>query len=170
MTLLTSALLAATMSSSYPGPWVEYNNLASMGGSVSPASLTVVEHSLFSNTLTAIDTDTYRREVSLGNFEESAFASTRHYGLLGNITSASESGPLVQTGYDGNTGTYTYHHTKRAMDTGPLAQIVRYDDYHIMDAAPVPAFDVTAPKRATIIITGDMVAEPPGGGLPPGEG
>jgi hypothetical protein len=172
--MLASALLSIAMTSTYPGPifpatWLPWSNLPSMAGTVTPESQDVREHQVFNNRLTASDLDEFRRQTGAETFEVKAHASTAHRGEIFRITSASYSGPLVLTGFVEPTGTFTYLHTKVAIDTGVEPFLIKYDEYRLVDGALNPLLrDATVYLGAVVIIMGDKVPAPPGDPLPPG--
>jgi hypothetical protein len=138
-----------------------------MGGSVSPATLRVGEGTYFGRTITATDTDEWRRQTGENSHEMRILASTVHHAVIVGINSASWAGPLAQTGYDGLTGTYTYHHTLRARLIAPETERTFFDYYEVRDPASSPHRDAAFLLVATVIIT---IAAPPGGTPPPGPG
>jgi hypothetical protein len=140
-----------------------------MAGTVTPESQDVREHQVFNNRLTASDLDEFRRQTGAETFEVKAHASTAHRGEIFRITSASYSGPLVLTGFVEPTGTFTYLHTKVAIDTGVHARLIKYDEYRVVDGVLNPVLlDAPLIVTATVIITGDKIPAPPGGSPPPG--
>jgi hypothetical protein len=170
MALLASALLTIVMANPYPGPWVPWSSIHRMGGTVSPATHSVVEDALFSRTITATDTDEWRRQTGAETYETRILASDAHRAVIVAINSASWAGPLALTGYDGLTGTYTYHHTLRARIIAPKTQETFFDYYEVRDSAASPHRDAALPLMATVIITARKTPAPPGGTPPPGPG
>jgi hypothetical protein len=169
MALLTTLVVIA-MTNPYPGPWVPWSSIHRMGGTVSPATHSVVEDALFSRTITATDTDEWRRQTGAETYETRILASDAHRAVIVGINSASWAGPLAQTGYDGLTGTYTYHHTLRARIVAPKTQDTFVDLYEVRDSAASPHWDAPVLLEATVIITARKTPAPPGGTPPPGPG
>jgi hypothetical protein len=171
MALLASALLTIAMTYPYPGPWIPWSSMNPLGGSVTPASHDVVEHTYFSNTVTATDTDEWRRATGPGTYETRIVASTAHRAVVHLIRSAAWIGPLALTSFDGQTGTAVYHQLLRAKDTGPHAYVVVHDFCRVEDGAAPPHLDgfLLLSVRVKIRAPGP-VPIPPEDPLPPGPG
>jgi hypothetical protein len=120
---------------------------------------------IFVATILATDTDEWRRATCPLTYETKRKPSTAHHAVIVRITSASAFGPLARAGYDGSTGTYTFHHALRARLIYPETELAFVDEYRLLDRAGMPHYDAPIDVTAIVIITR---AAPPGGTPPPG--
>jgi len=110
--------------------WTPFSIVVQMGGSIAPASVTVAPETEFTATLTAFDSDTYRRELPGGGYEYQVFASTAHGGSLYQLNS----GTSIAWGTSSySNGTYTYTHLIRSIPFPNEGPITKLDYYRVTD-------------------------------------
>lgn len=135
--------------------------IAQLGGSATPTTM-VASDALFTETITATDTDTWYRTVP--SYEETTLASTSHGAKVKRI----ESGALLaftQTSYSGATGTFTYTATIRALKIPKDTQMIFTDKYEVYDGNPVQVHkDNGLLVECAVIVTGPVSGGAPGGG------